>query len=306
MKVAVLCGGYSMEREVSLKSGERVYGALKDLGYQALKFDLGEKTISELIKWKPDVVYIALHGKTGEDGVIQEMLEVAGIRFTGPGPLACRLTFDKSIAKEIMEANGIPTARFVSLEASSFKDMGGAELLPAVVEKLGLPLVVKPSSQGSCLGVKLVREESELARGVISALSYDSRVVIEKFLSGTEITVSVLNGEVLPAVEIVPPGEIFDFSAMYTAGETEYYVPARIESDALEEVNRLALKVSELFDCGRLCRIDIRFDNGNPYVLEINTSPGMTATSLLPIAAEAHGMTFSSLVEKIVIAGLEQ
>lgn len=301
MKVAVLYGGHSMEREVSLKSGERIYNALLDLGHQAEKFDFSENTINELANYNPDLVYIALHGKSGEDGAVQEMLDIMGLKYTGPGPLACRLTFDKSITKEILQRNNLSTPDFYSLDASSFKDMGAAELLPLIIEKLGLPLIVKPSSQGSCLGVKLVAEDTNLAKSVIGALGYDSRVVIEKYIGGKEIAVSVLGGEILPIVEIVPPRDLFDFSAMYTVGETEYYVPARIEKAKVNKIKKIVSKAVKLFNTEDVCRIDFKIsDDGTPYILELNTSPGMTQTSLLPMAAEADNEDFTNLVDRII------
>jgi D-alanine-D-alanine ligase len=299
-RIAVLCGGYSLEREVSLRSGERVFGALRDLGHESEKFDLDPELVSRLRDYAPHLCYIALHGKSGEDGVIQEMLELMDIPYTGPGVTACRLTFDKALAKEIMKAQGFETPPFVTLDAACFKELGAAELISTIVEKLGLPLIVKPSGQGSSLGIKVVREEEELAKAVIGALCYDNRVVIERFISGTELTVAVLNGDALPIIEIVPPREIFDFNAMYTAGETEYYVPARLDSDMEARVREVALGVCRLFGTEQFSRVDMIVENGTPLVLEINTSPGMTETSLFPMAAEAAGMAFAELVGSIV------
>lgn len=300
-KVAVLCGGYSLEREVSLISGERIYNSLLDLGYEANKFDLDQKTVSNLIEYAPELVYIALHGKDGEDGVVQEILEILKIPYTGPGVLACRLTFDKAITKEILIDNGFHTPDFFALDATCFKDIGAAELLPLIVKKLGLPLVVKPSGQGSSLGIKLVREEKALAKAIMGSLCYDNRVVVEKYISGRELAVSIVGGEVLPIVEIVPPREIFDFTAMYTAGETEYYVPARMNAKEIERISELVYDVCELFGTSELSRVDMIIDGDNTErILEINTSPGMTETSLLPMAAEAAGMSFEDLVKNIV------
>lgn len=306
-RIAVLCGGYSMEREVSLISGERVYNALVDLGYESKKFDLDNNLIKNLLEYKPDLVYIALHGKTGEDGVVQELLELIGIPYTGPGVVACRLTFDKAMTKEILRSKGFSTPDFYTLDTTCFMDLGAASLLPKVVEMLELPLVVKPSGQGSSIGIKLVRDEKELGRAVVGALGYDNRVVIEKYISGKEIAVSVVDGEVFPLVEIVPPREIFDFQAMYTAGETEYYVPARIGKEDTAMIMELAVKICELFDTLELARVDMIIDkDGTPQILEVNTSPGMTETSLLPMAAEASGIQFEKLTEKAVKSALEK
>lgn len=306
MKIAVVCGGFSMERNVSLASGERVYNALLDLGYQAQKFDLSSNSIEELISWKPEIVYIALHGKAGEDGSIQELLDLIGLKYTGPNALACKLTFDKCLAKQLMQEIGLKTPEFFSFDEIILKELGAAEILEMASNKIGYPLIVKPSSEGSCFGVKLVREEKELPKAVISALSYDRRIIIEKYVKGKEITVPVVNGEVFPIIEIKPPRDIFDFTAMYTAGETEYYVPARISDEAAEKIMEAALMAAKYFKTEKLCRVDmiITEDNEEPQILEINTSPGMTATSLLPMSAEAKGIPFEKLVEMIVVGSL--
>lgn len=296
-----------MEREVSLISGERVYNALIDLGYESKKFDLDGELINNILEYNPDLVYIALHGKTGEDGVVQELLEILGIPYTGPGVVACRLTFDKAMAKEILRDKGFSTPDFFTLDTTCFMELGAARLLPNIVEKLGLPLVVKPSGQGSSIGIKLVRDEKGLARAVVGALSYDNRVVIEKYISGKEVAASIVGGEVLPLVEIVPPREIFDFQAMYTAGETEYYVPARVAKEDAAMISDMSGSVCEFFETLELARVDMIIDEeGIPQILEINTSPGMTETSLLPMAAEAKGLKFEKLTEKIVKSALEK
>ncbi len=307
MKIAVLCGGLSMERNVSLLSGERVHNALLDLGYQSYKFDLDGNLVRNLIQWKPDVVYIALHGKNGEDGTVQEMLEMLGYKFTGPSSLSCKLTFDKWIAKKMMIKNGYYTPEFYSFEESLIKELGGSLILEEAAEKLGYPFIIKPSSQGSCFGVRLVHEKTELLRAAVSAFSYDQRIILEKYIHGVEITVPVVGGEILPAVEIKPPRDIFDFSAMYSAGETEYFVPARLEKEVLKRVEDVVSGIVGLFRVEELSRVDIIIEEntGIPYVLEINTSPGMTATSLLPMSAEAKGLTFEKLVEQIVLNALE-
>lgn len=308
MKVAVICGGLSMERNISLISGERVFNALNDLGYQALKFDLSEQDIEDLVAWKPDIAYIALHGKVGEDGTIQEILELYGIPYTGPDSLACKLTFDKCLAKQMMRKNSVNTPEFYSFEESVLKEAGAARLLEQAASSIGYPVVVKPNGQGSSFGVSLVRKKDELPKAALSAFSYDRRILIERYIDGKEITVPVVAGSIFPAVEIQPSGDFFDFSAMYSAGETVYYVPARLEGSVLEQVEELALKTAAIFDAGILCRVDMIVENETmtPYVIEVNTSPGMTSTSLLPMSAEARGIDFPHLVEIIVIESLKQ
>jgi len=297
-----------MERNISLISGERVFNALNDLGYQALKFDLSEQDVEELVAWKPDIAYIALHGKIGEDGTIQEILELYGIPYTGPDSLACKLTFDKCLAKQIMRKNGIPTPDFYSFEESVLKEVGAARLLEQAAASIGYPVVIKPNAQGSSFGVSLVRKKDELSKAALSAFSYDRRILIERYIDGKEITVPVVGGSIFPAVEIQPSGDFFDFSAMYSPGETVYYVPARLDASVLKEVEETALRTTTVFEAGLLCRVDMIVDGETmtPYVLEVNTSPGMTATSLLPMSAEARGIDFPHLVETIVIESLKQ
>lgn len=306
MKVAVLCGGLSMERGVSLSSGERVYNALNDLGYTAIKFDLSVNDIDDLLSWKPDIVYIALHGKAGEDGAIQEVLDLYGLPYTGPDAVGCKLSFDKCLAKQLMKVEDIPTPDFFSFHENVLKEVGAGKVLAKAASELGYPLVIKPSNQGSCFGVKLVKEEIDLPKGAVSALSYDNRIILEKYVSGTEITVPIVAGNVFPAVEIKPPGELFDFSAMYSAGETEYFVPARVDSKLMEKVNEIALNTAKMLRVELLCRVDMIIDEVSnvPYVIEVNTSPGMTPTSLLPMSAESLGISFEKLVEKVLISSL--
>lgn len=307
MKVAVLCGGLSMERSVSLQSGERVFNALVDLGYQASKFDLSVDDIKDLLAWRPDIVYIALHGKAGEDGSIQEVLDLYEIPYTGPDSLACKLTFDKCLAKQIMESKGILTPDYYSFDEDLIKEIGAGKILFEAASRLGFPLIVKPSKQGSCFGVNLVREEADFPRCAVSAFSYDKRILLERYIRGTEVTVPIVAGKVFPAVEIRPKSEIFDFQAMYQAGETEYFVPARLEEELSGKVGEFAKEVAEIFNAELLCRVDIIIEETSmkPYVIELNTSPGMTATSLLPMSAEALGMGFEKLVEKIIVSSLE-
>ncbi len=301
-KIAVLMGGRSLEREVSLRSGQRVSEALQDLGYNVFQLDIDEKLVESLREASPDLVYIALHGKYGEDGTVQELLELMGILYTGPNAHACRISFDKIISKEILLRNALPTPPFYALSAASFKEMGAADLLDMVVEKLGLPLVVKPAGQGSALGIKVVRKAEELPQALIFSLSYDERVFVEKYIKGKEISVSILGEEVLSAVEIVPKKEFFDYEAMYTMGMTDYYIPARLSQDELEKVMEVSLQCHHSLNCEPLSRVDLIYEEESktPYILEINTSPGMTDTSLLPLAAEASGLSFNDLVEEII------
>ncbi|MHB0977525.1 MAG: D-alanine--D-alanine ligase family protein [Candidatus Aquicultorales bacterium] len=302
-KIAVLMGGRSLEREISLKSGQRVSDALEDRGYEVVRFDVDEKLVENLQQAKPSLVYIALHGKYGEDGTVQEILEILGIPYTGPGVFASVLGFDKSLAKEILQAEGIPTPGFLTLSAGSFREMGAAGLLSNVVDRLGLPIVAKPAGQGSALGIKIAHTADELPQALIGALSYDDKVVLERYIRGIEVAVSILGDrdpEALPVVEIEKAKEFFDFESMYTMGTTSYYVPARLSEVLTTEVQRTAIAVHKALGCRDVSRVDMIIQDDVPYVLELNTSPGMTETSLLPMAAEAAGLSFGDLVEKLV------
>ncbi|HEX21333.1 MAG TPA: D-alanine--D-alanine ligase [Actinobacteria bacterium] len=304
MKIAVLMGGRSLEREISLKSGRRIYEALKEKGYNAVPFDVDEEVVNKLIKTKPDLVYIALHGKYGEDGTIQELLEILRIPYTGPGVYANIVSFDKVISKEIFKLQGIPTPDSYALSTGSFKEMGASSALGNAIKSLGLPIVVKPGSQGSALGISYAKNKTELPQSIIRALSYGDKVLLEKHIDGTELAVSILGNnhpKALPVVEIVTKKEYFDFEARYTMGVTEYFVPARLSTQVTKKVQDTALAVHEALHCRDVSRVDIILDkNGTPNVLELNTSPGMTETSLLPMAAKEDGISFSDLVESLV------
>lgn len=309
-KIAVLMGGRSLEREVSLRSGERVFGALTALGYRAIALDVTPDLVDTLRSERPEAVYIALHGRFGEDGTVQEALEFLGIPYTGPGVVSSSLAWDKSLSKRMFAAAGVPTPPWVTFTADAFKEMGAAgalDLVPAVVG--GFPVVVKPTKQGSALGLTRVASAGELPEALLSSLSYGDAALVEKWVDGRELAVSVLDGpdgpEVLPAVEMVAKSGLFDFRAMYTRGETEYYCPARLTPGLADEVATLASRCHELLGCRDVSRVDMVVDEeGRPWVLEVNTSPGMTETSLLPMAGEAAGLDFENLVDRLTRAAL--
>jgi D-alanine-D-alanine ligase len=307
-KIAVLMGGRSLERSVSLKSGRRVERALKEREYPVVALDVDETLVPTLMAEKPDLVYIALHGKDGEDGTIQELLEILGIPYTGPGPMSSIIGFNKVLSKELFLAHGIPTPPYFTVSSSTIEDMGASELLPAAWEKLGGPLVVKPCAQGSALGVGMVERFEDLAGALVTALGYDDRVLLETYVKGCEISISVIGDdqpETLPAVEVVSHSGFFDFDARYTPGKTDYHVPARLSPEVTARAESLAVEAHRLLRCKELSRVDMIVDeDGTPYVLELNISPGMTETSLLPIAAEAAGMSFADLVERLVALAL--
>jgi len=310
-KIAVLMGGRSLEREVSLRSGKRVCDALTERGYRVVPLDVTPELVETLRSERPDAAYIALHGKDGEDGTVQEVLEFLGIPYTGPGVVASTLAWDKAVSKRLFRENGIPTPDWVTFTSAAFKQMGAAtalDLVPGAVG--GFPLVVKPAEQGSALGLTRAETAEELPNALMDALSYGDKAIVEKWIDGVELAVSVLDGvdgvRVLPPVEMVAKSGLFDFSAMYTPGETDYYVPARLEDAVMAEVVRLAGEVHVLLGCRHVSRVDMVVGaDGVPQVLEVNTSPGMTETSLLPMAAEAVGISFQELAELLARAALD-
>ncbi|MBK5111474.1 MAG: D-alanine--D-alanine ligase [Thermoleophilia bacterium] len=301
MKVALLQGGRSHERGVSLRSGARVGEALKELSHEVVALDLGPELVSRLRDFSPDVAFIALHGPEGEDGTVQSVLELLGIPHTGPGVSACRRCMDKSLSKYLLREAGLPTPDWVTYSEQALRDFGAAETFPVALERIGLPLVAKPASQGSSLGITVVTGAEELPSALISALSYDSSALLETWLSGRELAVSVLDDEVLPIVEAVPKeSSTFDFEARYEIGGASFTCPAELEEDETAEVDRIALAAYRALGCSGFSRVDLILSGDGPQLLEINAIPGMTETSLFPQAAEAAGIGFVEMVERIL------
>lgn len=311
-KIAVLMGGRSLEREVSLHSGRRVAEALQGLGYCVLPLDVTADLVNTLRSERPDAAYIALHGKYGEDGTIQELLEFLEIPYTGPGVVSCALSWDKSVTKHLLAENGVATPPWITLTADAFKQMGAATAVDVMADGVGgFPVAVKPSRQGSALGLMRVEERSSLAEALLDALSYDTAALVERWIEGAEIAVSVLgdgdDARVLPPVEIAPKSGLYDFSARYAEGETEFFSPARLDASVLARAEETALRVHTLLRCRDVSRVDMIVDSdGTPWVLECNSSPGMTETSLLPMAAEAAGMSFQDVVSVVTRAALDR
>ncbi len=289
MKVAVIYGGPSPEAEISKKSAKSVIKALKELGHAVYPIELSQELPVKLKEISPDKVFLVLHGSPGEDGTVQGLLEIMGIPYTGCGVISSAVSIDKDLTKRLLSSYGIPVPAGITL----FK---GEE-----VEPLELPCVVKPARAGSSVGVTLVKEEEEFERAVKEAFKYDDKVLIEEFLGGKELTVALLTGKALPPVEILPRGELYDYRAKYSSPDTGYLVPAQIPPHLKRRLTSIAERVYKVLECRGAVRVDFRLNNyGSPFVLEVNTIPGLTERSLLPKAAQAAGISFKQLVGEML------
>jgi D-alanine-D-alanine ligase len=307
VRVAVLKGGRSLERVVSLRSAARVEDALGELGQEAVGIDVGRDLVSRLRAERPDVVFIALHGPGGEDGTVQELLEILDLPYTGPGVAACALCMDKVAAKHEIRAAGLPTPDWAAFNATAFRELGAGDTLEEIEERLGFPLVIKPASQGSSLGVEFASSRDEVPEALVAAFSYDDRVLLERYVKGRELAVSILAGEALPIVEAIPREEdFFNFEARYEIGRTEYVCPAELGEAETQRVQEIATRTYETLGCTGFARVDLMLGDDGPQVLEVNAIPGLTDTSLFPMAAEAAGIDFTRLVERIVMSARER
>ncbi|MGH2864450.1 MAG: D-alanine--D-alanine ligase family protein [Solirubrobacteraceae bacterium] len=316
-KVAVLKGGGSLERTVSLRSGARVQHALSRLGHEALAIDAGQDLVAQLHACEPDAAFLALHGGDGEDGTVQGLLEVIGVPYTGSGPAACMRATDKALAKYLMREACIPTPDFTAIKESAIKELGVASALDDIESRLGLPLVVKPASQGSALGVKFARSGQELPAAIVGALSYDRKVVVERYVKGRDLAVSVLDGrdgpasepQALPIVEAIPrEEEFYNYESRYEIGMTTFVCPAELPEETAGRARQLALETYALLGCHGVARVDLMLDaeSGELSVLETNVGPGLTETSLLPLAADAAGIGFDELVARILASAFSR
>jgi D-alanine-D-alanine ligase len=311
-RVAVLKGGSSLERQISLRSAARVQDALETLGHETVPIDVGPDLVKRLRDSSAEVAFIALHGRGGEDGTVQEILEIVGMPYTGSGVLACIRTMDKVLTKHLLLKSGLPTPDFFAFNETAFREFGAAETLPAIEQRLGFPLVVKPAAQGSALGIKFARSPADMPEALVSAFSYDEKVLLERYVEGRELAVGLLEGEdgveALPIVEALPKEEyFFDFEARYEIGKTDYVCPAELPGDTTERIQELAVTVYDLLGCHGFARVDmILSSEGEPQVLEAQAIPGLTETSLLPQAAEAAGLSFERLVGRLVELALER
>ena len=300
-KIAVVMGGPSTEREVSLNTGAGILAALQEKGYNAVGIDLDPTRFVEQLKEdRIEIVFNAIHGQYGEDGVLQGALELLGIPYTGSGVLASAMAMDKGVSKRIFMSAAIPTPRskiFTKAER-------GRELTTEILADFSIPVVVKSAAQGSSIGVVIVEQSEKLGEAIEQAFQYGPTILVEEFIQGRELTVAIWgneNPEVLPIIEIAPDSGCYDYHSKYTKGATQYIVPAVLSEDTERTVQRAALEAFTKLGCRGIARVDIMLDkNNNPYVLEVNTIPGMTATSLVPKAAAAVGITFADLCERLL------
>jgi len=296
LKIAVLMGGFSSEREVSLQSGTAIADALESLGHEVRRLDVRDKELSCLNGYEPDVVFIALHGKFGEDGGAQAVLEARGIPYTGSGVVASNLAMNKAASKEVFIMHGIPTPDYVGITSSSPTDV-----IISLVKRFGLPAVAKPVAEGSSVGVSIVRKEEEIPQALERVFSFGENAIVEKYIPGREITVGILDDEPLPIIELATKREFYDYNAKYHDDDTEYRLDIDIDEATYRHVQDVALGAHRALGCYGMSRVDMRLDpDGNPFVLEVNTIPGFTSHSLLPKAAAAVGIDFPHLCERIV------
>ena len=305
--MVVLAGGLTFEREVSMRSGRRISAALRHAGLDVDVLDTDAGLLPTLAAHPCDAVFIALHGASGEDGSLRSVLELAGIPYVGSGSTASRLAWDKPGAKARVAAAGIATPEWVALPHSTYRELGAGAVLDLILSRLGLPLMLKPAQGGSALGTVKVSTVQELPEAMIGAFAYADTVLIEAFISGSEVAVSVIDrpdGPIaLPSVEIVPQSGVFDYAARYTPGMTEYFTPARLDETAAARVAEVALTVHRTLDLSGLSRTDaIVTADGEVYFLEVNVSPGMTDTSMLPMSVAAAGLDLGTVLAELLRA----
>ncbi|MCM4081821.1 D-alanine--D-alanine ligase [Actinoplanes sp. TRM88002] len=305
VRVMVLAGGLSYERDVSLRSGRRVLDALRAAGLSAEMRDADVTLLPSLQEDPPDAVLIALHGATGEDGSLRGVLDLCGVPYVGCDARAARLAWDKPSAKSMLREAGIPTPDWVALPHDRFSELGAVAVLDRIVDRLGLPLMVKPAQGGSGLGAAVVREESALPPAMVGCFAYDSTALVEKFVPGMDVAVSIVDlgggPQTLPIVEIVPRDGVYDYAARYTAGLTTWHTPARLSPEVAARVSETALAAHKALGLRDLSRVDLIVpEDGSPQVLGINVSPGMTETSLLPLAVQAAGQDLGHILKTLV------
>ncbi|MBN2027386.1 MAG: D-alanine--D-alanine ligase [Actinobacteria bacterium] len=304
-RVAVLMGGTSAEREVSLRSGKAVSRALRELGHEVSDIDIGPEIVEQLavLQGRIDVAFIVLHGRMGEDGTVQGVLELLGIPYTGSGIMASAMAINKHMSKQIFRANAIPVAEDVVVDTAEIARVGTEKVAEGVSLDLGFPCIVKPNCEGSTVGAGRARNREELESAIEEALEYDDLLIIERYIEGREMTVGIIGDEpvILPVLEVVASKGLYDYECKYTKGMTEYIVPALIPDELSRELQRLSLRAHFALDCEGFSRIDFMVDaEGNSFCLEANTIPGMTELSLIPKAAAAAGLSFEQVVGMVL------
>ncbi len=300
--VAVVRGGRSLEREISLRSGHHVAAALRSLGHDVEELDVDERLGHALERC--DAAFVALHGRDGEDGTIQAILHALGVPYTGSGPLACHLCFDKAFAKGLLRRAGIPTPDSFVISAEAVRRMGAGVAVRVAADRIGYPIVVKPAAQGSALGLVVVDEAEELSSAVMTAFNHGDRVLLERFVDGCELAVSVLGQplEALPPVEIRTTHRVFDFQARVSPGAADYLCPADLPPDQIRAAEEVAVKACEPFGIRDFARVDLIVTPDGPQILEINPCPGLTESSLLPLSVVESGRTFDDFVGTVIEA----
>jgi D-alanine-D-alanine ligase len=304
-RVVVLAGGLSYEREISLRSGRRVRDALQDAGVEVALLDADADLVPALQRERPDAVLVALHGAPGEDGSTRAVLELMGIPFVGSSAAACRSTWDKPTARSLAAAAGLTVPDGYAVPQTTFRDLGAARMVDLLVARLGLPLMVKPAQGGSALGASAVSDAADLPAALVACFSYAGAALVERFVEGTEVAVSVIDlgdgPRALPPVEIAPHEGIFDYAARYTPGRTDYHAPARVSSDAEVAVRAAAVTAHQALGLRDLSRMDaVLTRSGEVVFLEVNTSPGLTEVSLLPMALRAEGLELGVVVRDLL------
>jgi len=305
LRALVLAGGLTFEREVSINSGGQVVEALTRAGVEAELHDADAELLPGLSAAPADAVFIALHGATGEDGALRAVLDLAGIPYVGSPAAACRLAWDKPAAKSVVRSAGVATPDWVALPHSTFRELGAGAVLDLIVARLGLPLMVKPASGGSSLGVQKVNRVEDLPAAMVSCFAYGDTVMVERFVDGVELALSVIDlgegPEALPAVEIAPESGVFDYTSRYTPGLTEYHSPARVSAEVATRAAEVALQVHQVLGLAGLSRTDaIVTPDGEVHFLEVNVSPGLTETSMFPMAVEAGGYTLGDVLGRLL------
>jgi D-alanine-D-alanine ligase len=306
-RVVVLAGGLSHERDVSLRSGRRVAEALRGTGQEVEERDVDAALLPSLAADPPACVVPMLHGETGEDGAIREVLELLGLPYVGASPEACRIAFDKPVAKTVAARAGVRTPASFCLPHETFRELGAAAVMESLVATLGLPLMVKPARSGSALGCTVVRDRADLPSAMVNAFAYGPVALLEQFVEGAEVAVAVIDDgagpRTLPLVGIEPDGGVYDYTARYTAGSTQFVVPARLDDEATAECERVALAVHEAFGLRDLSRSDLIVDpDGTVWFLEVNVAPGFTETSTVPLAVQAAGLDLGKVIAALVHA----